>query len=227
MARYSIPISHNRVATNAGLPTDRQIGRHTMERANRIAIRKEADGTMTARYMRTHKEIATTNTADNGWTAPATCKTATAKQEAYRTWATEHAEEYGVLWQPEYQAQSWERKYWKYETDEQVAEDAQTLMEWTIRTVCEKCKYHATVDKMELDSIVPQDSPLAYVEDGRYVKNGNWAVATVNLNVQCTIEGTPIEIVYPIEMRSGQLTKVKLTKAEIEQMIADNTEATA
>lgn len=198
-----------------------------MTRANRIAIRKETDGTMTARYMRTHKEIATTNTADNGWTAPEGLKTATARQEAYRQWAAEHAEDYGVLWQPEYQAQSWERKYWRYETDEQVAEDAQTLMEWTIRTVCEKCKYHATVEHMELDSIVPQDSPLAYVEDGRYVKNGNWAVATVNLEVQCTIEGTQIDIIYPIEMRSGQLTKIKLTKAEIEQMIADNTDVTA
>lgn len=198
-----------------------------MTRANRIAIRTELDGTMTARFMKTHKEVGTVNSKGCGWQSPAGLKTATAKRESFRQWAADHAEEYGVLWQPEYQAQSWERKYWRYETDEQVEEDAKTLMEWTIRTVCEKCKFHATVEDIRLDQIVPMDSPLAYVEDGRYTKTGNWAVARVDLEVNCTIEGTPIEIIYPIEMRSGQLTKVKLTREEIAQMIADNTEATA
>ena len=65
-------------------------------------------------------------------------------------------------------------------------------------------------------------SNASYIENGRYLKNGNWAVAQVNLEVVCTIEGTSIDIIYPIEMRSGQLTKIKLTKSDIDGMIADS-----
>lgn len=192
----------------------------TTARANRVVVRAEADG-FVAEFFKTHKSIAIVDSADTEWVADKT-HNATQSREAFRTWVQTHAEEFGVDWSPEYQAQAWDRHYWKYENDAQVEEDAIELMRWTIVTICEKCGLTVDMGAMALDSISPMASPLSYVENGKYVKNGNWAVAQVNLEVKATIEGQDIDIIYPIEMRSGQLTKIKLSKDEILAMVADS-----
>jgi hypothetical protein len=191
-----------------------------MARANRTIIRTTENG-FEAEFFKTHKSIAIVSSEETEWTADKN-HNATQQRESFRTWVQDHAEEFGIDWSPELQQQAWERKYWKYETDEQVEEDAITLMGWTIKSICEKVGLTVTLGEISLDSIVPMDSPLTYVENGKYVKNGNWAVAQVNLEVRATIEGEEIDIIYPIEMRSGQLTKIKLTKEEIQQMVADS-----
>ena len=94
-------------------------------------------------------------------------------------------------------------------------------MEYTIHKVCEGCKYQAHVDSITLDSITPMESNLSYVEDGKYTKNGNWAVATVRLAVEMELDGKTEEISYDIEMRSGQLTKIKMAKDEFKAMVAE------
>lgn len=189
-------------------------------RANRVVVRAEAEG-FVAEFYKTHKSIAIVASEDTDWVADKT-HNPTQRREAFRTWVQTHADEFGVDWSPEYQAQAWERKYWKYETDEQVEEDAITLMQWTIKNLCEKVGLEVQMGNMALDSIVPMTSPLSYVENGKYTKNGNWAVAQVNLEVKATIDGSEIDIIYPIEMRSGQLTKIKLSKDELQAMVADN-----
>lgn len=191
-----------------------------MARANRVVVRTEANGYV-AEFYKTHKSIAVVASEDTEWVADKT-HNATQSRESFRTWVQAHAEEFGVDWIPELQQQAWDRKYWKYETDEQVEEDAIELMGWTIRSICEKVGLEIEIDSIVLDSIVPMDSPLSYVEHGKYTKNGNWAVAQVNLDVTATIEGTEINLIYPIEMRSGQLTKIKLSKDEILMMVADS-----
>lgn len=191
----------------------------TLTRANRVVV-SVTDDNMIADFYKTHKHIASITSSDIGFKASSTTKNGI--REEFRQSVIQHAGEFGIGWSPEYQTQSWNRKYWKYETDEQVEEDAIELMKYTINKVCEGCKYHAHVESIVLDSIVPMKSNASYIEDGRYLKNGNWAVAQVNLEVVCTIEGTSIDIIYPIEMRSGQLTKIKLTKSDIDGMIADS-----
>lgn len=188
-------------------------------RANRVVISRTGDDMM-AKFYKTHTHVGTISSSDIGFKASATSKGGI--REEFRQLAISHAKDYGIEWSPEYQAQAWDRKYWKYETDAQVEEDAVTLMEYTINKVCEGCKYQAHVDSITLDSITPMESNLSYVENGKYTKNGNWAVAQVNLEVKCTIQDTDVDIIYPIEMRSGQLTKIKLTKSDIDGMIADN-----
>ena len=191
-----------------------------MARANRVVIRTEADGYV-AEFFKTHKSIATVEQSETTWVADKT-HNSTQQRESFRTWVQNHAEEFGVDWMPELQAQAWDRHFWKYETDAQVEEDAITLMGWTIKTLCEKVGLSVELGKMALDSIVPMASPLSYVENGRYTKTGNWAVAQVNLEVRATVDGEEMDLIYPIEMRSGQLTKIKLTKEELQQMVADN-----
>lgn len=207
-----------RVVTNTAR-ADSPEREDNMRRANRVVVSNTAQG-LVATFYKTHNKVGTITQAE-GYEPSADAKTKTAQREEFRKWAITKAEDVGVAWIPEYQSQSWERKYWKYETDEQVEEDAITLMEYTIDKVCSGCKYQAKVKEIKLDSIVPNESNLSYVEFGKYAKNGNWAVATVNLDVTAEIQGVEISIIYPIEMRSGQLTKIKLTKNDIDAMIAD------
>lgn len=194
-----------------------------MARANRTIIRTTENG-YEAEFFKTHKSIAVVTQEETEWVADKN-HNSTQQRESFRTWVQTHADEFGVDWSPEYQAQAWDRHFWKYETDEQVEEDACTLMTWTIRKLAEATGYDLEVSAISLDAIVPNESPLAYVEHGRYAKNGNWAVATVNLNVTLRWEEREEEIIYPIEMRSGQLTKIKMNQVEFKAMVAEVFEA--
>lgn len=194
-----------------------------MARANRTTVRTTTTG-FEAEFFKTHKSIMVVASEDTEWTRNKDHNPTQARED-FRTWVQTHADEFGIDWSPELQAQAWDRHYWKYETDEQVEEDACTLMTWTIHKLAEATGYDLEVAQISLDAIVPNESPLTYVENGRYTKNGNWAVATVNLNVTLNWNGDEEEIIYPIEMRSGQLTKIKMNKAEFKAMVSEVFEA--
>ena len=191
-----------------------------MARANRVVVRTEGNGYV-AEFLKTHKRITEVWSIETEWQRDPH-HTATQARESYRTWVQEHADEFGVDWMPEYQAQAWDRHYWKYETDAQVEEDAIELMRWTIQSLCDKVGLKVDMGRMALDSIVPQECNLSYVENGRYLKTGNWASAQVNLEVRATVDGQEIDLIYPIQMVSGQLKKIKLSKDELQQMVADS-----
>lgn len=188
-------------------------------RANRVVVRTENNGYV-AEFFKTHKSIAVVEQSETSWTRNKEHNSTQARED-FRTYVQNHAEEYGVAWMPELQSQAWERKYWKYETDEQVEEDARTLMAWTINKLADTTGYDIEVMNVTLDAIVPMDSPLTYVEHGKYTKNGNWAVAQVNLAVELRWGEEVEEIIYPIEMRSGQLTKIKMTQVDFKAMVAE------
>lgn len=192
----------------------------TGARANRVVVRTN-NGFYEAEFFKTHKHITTVLEIECvGWTRDNE-HTPTQSREAFRSWVQEHAFEFGVDWSPELQAQSWDRHYWKYETDEQVEEDAYELMHWTIAKLAKNAGEDIEVTNVTLDAIIPGESNLSYVENGRYTKNGNWAVATVRLAVELTKGDTTEEISYDIEMRSGQLTKIKMNKDEFKALVAD------
>lgn len=190
-----------------------------MTRANRVVVRNEADG-FVAEFFKTHKHITVVASEDTEWVRNKEHNQTQARED-FRTWVQSHAEEFGVDWSPELQQQAWDRHYWKYETDEQVEEDAYELMRWTIGRLADNTGLGVAVTDVRLDAMVPMDSPLSYVEDGRYTKNGNWAVATVRLAVEMELDGRTEEISYDIEMRSGQLTKIKMAKDEFKAMVAE------
>ena len=190
-----------------------------MARANRVVVRTEADGYV-AEFFKTHKSIAVVGSEDTNWVRNKEHNPTQARED-FRTYVQNHAEEFGVDWSPEYQAQAWDRHYWKYETDEQVEEDAYELMRWTIHKLADSTGLGVAVTDVRLDAMVPQESPLSYVENGRYTKNGNWAVATVRLAVEMELDGKTEEISYDIEMRSGQLTKIKMAKDEFKAMVSE------
>ena len=141
-----------------------------MMRANRVTI-NTADNGFAATFYRTHKMLTVVASNETEWKADESAN-ATANRESYRTWVCDHANEYGIEWNPAQQRQAWERKYNIYMTDEQVAEDALTLIADAIHRLAEKCRYDMTIDSLDVTDITAKDSNLSYVEDGRYTKSG-------------------------------------------------------
>ena len=91
-----------------------------MIRANRVVIRTEEQG-FVAEFFKTHKSIKVVAQEDTEWTRNKEHNNTQARED-FRTWVQTHAEQFGVDWSPEHQAQAWDRHYWKYENDAQVDE---------------------------------------------------------------------------------------------------------
>ena len=188
-------------------------------RANRVTVQTTEQG-YEARFYRTHRLIASVSSQDTEWKADEGANSTT-NRESFRAWVIAHSEEWDVEWNPDQQKQAWERKYNTYLTDEQVAEDAITLVEDAIYRLADKSRYCMVINSIEVSAITPKDSPLAYVEDGRYTKSGAWCVADIELELDVIVGNLPsIRMVYHMEMKSGQICKPKTTIAEWNEMVA-------
>lgn len=188
-----------------------------MTRANRITVQTTENG-FEGRFYRTHKLLATINSEETNFKAGE--GNSTTNREMYRAYLMEHAEEFGVMWNPTQQKQAWERKYNSYMTDEQVAEDALTLVEDAISRLADKSRYDMEIVSMDVSAVTAKESPLSYVEDGRYTKSGAWCVADIEVTIMVNIGGNEMEMLYNMEMKSGQICKPKTTIAEWNEMVA-------
>lgn len=185
-----------------------------MTRANRVTVQTTENG-YEARFYRTHKMLTAIASADTEWKANENAN-ATEQRESFRTWVCDHAEDFDIEWNPEYQEQAWERKYKKYATDEQAYEDAITLMNMALTGVADKLGYEWST---ECDGIFAKETSLGYIEDGRYVKDGCWAWADITMTVTLTKEDTSIEIPLTMEMVSGQIKKCKMNQTSLKAII--------
>lgn len=190
----------------------------TMQRANRVTVQAQADGYV-ATFYRTHKVLAKVVSRETSWQADSKANS-TAQREAFRQWCTDHSAEYGVDWNPEQQTQAWARKYNRYMTDEQVYEDAITLVEERLYELAEKCRHDMEIVSINGGAVTPKDSTLSYVEDGRYSKDNAWCVADIELTLQIHIYGTDMEMPFTMEMKSGQICKPKTTIAQWTEQVS-------
>lgn len=186
-----------------------------MTRANRIAIATTDNG-YKATFYRTHKVVAEILSQDTEWT-PADDANKTQAREDFRSYCTKNAGLWDVEWDDGKAQQAWDRKYQSYATNEQVGEDAVTLLTPMIDRLTDKCKYQVSLAEIQMLSVDAEDTNFSYIEDGRYASNGNWAWADITMQIVLT-EG--IEIEYHMALKSGQICKPKLTIAEFEQMVA-------
>ena len=193
-----------------------------MERANRITIQSNENG-YEGRFYRTHKLIATIQSNNTNWQANADANSTT-NREMYRAYLIEHSAEYGITYNPNQQIQAWNRKYNSYMTNEQVAEDAIELIGKAIDRLAEKSRYDMTIDTIEMTDIRAKESTLTYVEYGKYVKSGTWCTADIEMTISVTVNGHGIEMVYNMEMKSGQICKPKTTISEWNEMVAKEME---
>lgn len=183
-----------------------------MERANRVAV-QTVEGGYVARFYRTHKYLGEVviGTKDG--------EHSNALREDARVQAIAQCNTIGVEWQPEMQAQAWERKHNVYMSNEDIYEDALTLVSPAIERLVEKCKYDMELIGIRVSAITPKRSNLSYVEDGRYTKSGAWCCADIEITVECHVIGEDMEILFPMELKSGQICKPKTTIADWNLMV--------
>lgn len=193
-----------------------------MERANRITVSTTENG-FEGRFYRTHKLLATVTSDSTEFKADESSN-ATTNREMYRNYLIEHSAEWQVEYNPNKQEQAWERKYNRYDTDEQVAEDTITLLTDTIDRLADKCRYDMSIDSIEVTAVTPKESTLTYVEDGRYTKSGAWCVADIEVTITCNIAGQQMDMLYKMEMKSGQICKPKMTIADWNEMVGKEME---
>jgi hypothetical protein len=160
---------------------------------------------------------------DTAWQADADANSTT-NRESFRAWICEHSTEWDIEWNPGKQTQAWDRKYNTYMTDEQVSEDAITLITPALDRLAEKSKYDMEIVGLKVTAITPKESPLSYVEDGRYTKSGAWCVADIEVSVTVEIAGQTMEMLYNMEMKSGQICKPKTTIAEWNELVSKELE---
>lgn len=193
-----------------------------MKRANRVTVQTIENG-YKATFYRTHKTIGQIDSMDTAWQAN-TDANSTTNRESFRAWVCEHSAEWDIEWDSGKATQAWDRKYNTYMTDEQVAEDTITLITPAIDRLAEKCRYDMTIDSMEVTGITAKDSSLSYVEDGRYTKSGAWCTADIEITIGCHVAGQEMEMLYHMEMKSGQICKPKTTIAEWNEHMATEIE---
>lgn len=193
-----------------------------IERANRITVQTTEQG-FEGRFYRTHRLLATVTSDSTDFKADDKAN-ATTNREMYRNYLIEHSAEWQVEFNPNKQEQVWERKYNKYENDEQVAEDTITLLTDTIDRLADKCKYDMEIKGIEVTAVTPKESTLTYVEDGRYTKSGAWCVADIEVTITCNIAGQQMDMLYRMEMKSGQICKPKMTIADWNEMVGKEME---
>ena len=193
-----------------------------MERANRITVSVTESG-FEGRFYRTHRLLATVTSDNTGFKADESSNV-TINREMYRNYLIEHSAEWQVEYNPNKQEQAWERKYNRYDTDEQVAEDTITLLTDTIDRLADKCKYDMSIDSIEVTAVTPKESTLTYVEDGRYTKSGAWCMADIEVTITSSILGQQMDMLYKMEMKSGQICKPKMTIAYWNEMVGKEME---
>ena len=193
-----------------------------VERANRVTIVTTECG-YEARFYRTHKLVCKVQTAETGWVADNDANNTT-NRENFRNYICENASSYGVLWRPDMQEQAWERKHNTYLTDDDVAEDAEILITPALERLASKCKWDMEIESIDVTAITAKDSNLSYVEDGKYTKSGAWCVADIELEIHTVVNGNELDVMYAMQMKSGQICKPKTTIAQWEQMVVTEAE---
>ena len=193
-----------------------------MTRANRITVQTVENG-YHATFYRTHTIIGQIDSMDTTWQANADANSTT-NRESFRAWVCEHSAEWDIEWNPATQQQAWERKYNTYITDEQVSEDTITLITPALDRLTDKCKYDMSIDSIDVSAIVAKNSTLSYVEDGRYTKSGAWCMADIEVTITCNIAGQQMDMLYRMEMKSGQICKPKTTIAEWNELVGKEME---
>ena len=193
-----------------------------MKRANRVSVQTIENG-YRATFYRTHKTIGQIDSMDTAWQANADANSTT-NRESFRAWVCEHSAEWDIEWDSSKTTQAWDRKYNTYMTDEQVSEDTITLITPALDRLAGKCKYDMSIDSIEVTAVTPKESTLTYVEDGRYTKSGAWCVADIEVTITSSIVGQQMDMLYRMEMKSGQICKPKMTIAEWNEMVGKEIE---
>lgn len=198
-----------------------------LTRANRIAVSVAEDG-YKADFYRTHKKLATILSAETGWEADETMNKS-AQREDFRKFAIDHAEEVGILWQPQDLRTEGNKRIAKYETDEVLMADAREMLYGDVMELVAKCPHGITFESLEAEAIVPilhsakgTDLSKLGVLEGKYERSGNWAWADVEMVLTLTKDGEEVYYTTKCQLVSGQLKKPHITQTAFNESIKES-----
>lgn len=194
-------------------------------RANRVAVKANGEGFI-ADFYKTHKAVGTIHSEHTDWVAPDTAINKSAMRESFRLWVIENAKEFGINWMPQdLRAESNVRKA-KYDSDQALVDDAMALVIPEMRTLVGKCKYPIEWNGIEHDDIVPMTETgsgreliTMGIEDGKYMKTGNWAWAWVKFITNFKYKEEECYIPVTMQLVSGQLKKVGMGITEFNSKV--------
>jgi hypothetical protein len=182
-------------------------------RANRVAVKSNGEN-FVADFYRTHKAVGSIHSEETEWVAPEDVVNKTAARESFRLWAIANCENYGIFWKPEDLRSPNNIRNPKYDSDEALIKDAMSMAIDEMRTLVEKCKYGIEWGGITHEDIVPlthtgtgRDLSTLGIEDGKYLKSGNWAWADLKFVVTFKYKGEECYITVTMKLVSGQLKK--------------------
>ena len=194
-------------------------------RANKVTVNVVEDGSYKADFYRTHKHICTINSADTEFKA-LDGMTKSGIRELFRAHVIEHAEEYGVEWNPTDMRADGNIRKSSYETDQELVDDAMAMLLPMMKQLADNCKYpiewrginHEDISATEFTAKGTDLKSLGIV-DGKYEKSGKWAWATIGFTVTLAFKGEEIYSPIKMELVSGQLKKPKIGITAFNEMI--------
>jgi hypothetical protein len=186
-----------------------------MERSNRVSI-QVVEGAVTARFWRTHrmvKEIAQTETGF----IPTEKLNATANRELFRAWIVEHANEYGIQYDPEDRREDSNKFPSRYTTDDMLKEWSVKICETEVRDWVNKLATEiADLGDLTLTSMTCDAIATVNVRNGKPVEpkygNGAWAYAEMEVSANLTFTTktgavVPTWVIMNPTLLSGQMKK--------------------
>lgn len=195
-----------------------------LERANRISIVGNDEGYV-AKFWRTHKEIATVDSTQIGWTPQIEGLNKTAQRELFRIWICENAGKFGIEWDPADKRSSGNKFPSKYDSDELLMSTATNAIKDDVREWVEKisvaCDRNLGVKEIMADDIVPVTSRNGRDVASKYM-NGNWAYADIPLVVTVIDDVDNVEgyVTMVAHLVSGQFKKPDMTYTAFTEELA-------
>jgi len=180
-------------------------------RANRIAVESKKDGGFVARFYKTHTKLAEVDSKDTGFQEDAKLNS-TANRELFRVWIADHAEEYGIEYDPVDRRDKDLQVPRRYDSDEILRDTAVRLVQADLEEWLGKIRDNTGVALewagLEADEVVPMETYKGKAKDPRY-KAGHWAWAQVPVTLTVRYQEEDYYATMTVLLVSGQIKKPK------------------
>jgi hypothetical protein len=182
-------------------------------RANRVAVKANGEDFI-ADFYRTHKAVGSIHSEETDWVAPEDATNKTAARESFRLWVIANCDNFGILWKPEDMRAPGNIRKPKYDSDQSLIDDAMSILIGEMKALVEKCKYPITWGGIAHEEITPmthtgtgRDLSTLGIEDGKYLKSGNWAWADLKFIMTFKFKNEECYMAIIMKLVSGQLKK--------------------
>lgn len=196
-------------------------------RANKVTVKVDGNGYV-AQFFRTHKELLEVRSSETGFVMPPSL-TKSGEREAFRGYVVENADKYGINWLPQDLRPANVVHKARYTNDQELIDDAYTVIRNMVNEFADKCKYPITVIGLEFDSITPMvktgkgtDLSVLGIEDGKYKNSGNWAWAKIEMIATVKYKEDMVYLTVNTELISGQLKKPSLGITAFNDLVRTN-----